>query len=101
LDRGWVRIRNKIVLWPAYFDSTKARSRGRKVPKRWAVPSPTLDELQKAVQRLGLKFEVVPDACHPATPWQRTGLLLVPKKHPKTRILREVARELRSLRGQP
>ena len=89
-----MRGRNEIVLWPAYFDSTKTRAEGRKVPKRLARPSPTLSMLRKALENLGLGCTLVEDAAHPYHPWKKTGFALVKKAKPKNQLLKEVAAEL-------
>jgi signal recognition particle subunit SRP19 len=92
--------KSKIILWPAYFDSTKTRLQGRRVPKAAAVPSPRLDELQKAAQKCGLQVEATPDLKHPHAPWQKTGLILVTKNANKTNTIRRVAKELSLMRIQ-
>jgi len=95
-----MRKQNKVVLWPAYFDSTKTKLQGRRIAKGSAVTSPRLDELQKAAERCGLQPEVFPDVKHPHAPWQKTGLIVVPKSASKTQIIRRVAKELYSMRAQ-
>jgi len=95
-----MRKQNKIVLWPAYFDSTRTRLDGRRVPKGLTVSSPGTDELQRAAEKCGLKPEVVVDVKHPHAPWQKTGLIYVPKNGSKTQIIRRVAKELLNLRAQ-
>lgn len=95
-----MRKQNKIVLWPVYFDSTKTRLEGRRVPKSLATPSPKLEEIRKAVERAGLRPEIVTDAAHPNSPWQKTGLLAIPKKGSKAKILWKIAKELLNIRGQ-
>jgi len=89
-----LRRRGEVVLWPVYFDSTRSRSDGRRVPKRLAVPSPSLRRLQQALDRLGFKYRVVKDAAHPRLPWRRTGMVFVEKAGSKSEILMLVAREL-------
>ncbi|NIR87266.1 signal recognition particle protein Srp19 [Candidatus Bathyarchaeota archaeon] len=95
-----MRKRDKFVLWPIYFDSTKTRLEGRRVPKSLAVPTPKLKELQKAVEQIGLQPEVFTDAGYPSSSWQKIGLIVVPKKGSKTQILRKVAEELFKARKQ-
>jgi signal recognition particle subunit SRP19 len=94
-----MRKQNKIVLWPVYFDSNKTRMEGRRVPKKLATPSPNLDEIQKAVKRMGLQPEIISDAIHPSSPRQKTGLLIIPKKDSKVETLRKIAKELLDVRG--
>ena len=57
--------RDYWIIWTVYFDSSKSRGLGRKVPSSVAVKSPTIDELVKAVSNLGLEFEVYSDKKHP------------------------------------
>jgi len=94
-----MRKQDKVILWPAYFDSAKTRREGRKVPKSLAVPSPKISELKEAAERLGLEHELIPDACYPKAPWLRTGMLLIAKKETKNRTLKEVAKQLQRIRG--
>jgi len=95
-----MRKQNKIVLWPVYFDSTKTWLEGRRIPKSLATPSPKLEEIQKAVERVGLRPEIVADAVHPSAPWQKIGLLVIPKKGSKVKTLRRIAKELLDIRGR-
>jgi len=48
---------------------------------------------------MGLKPEIVSDAVHPGSPWQKTGLLIIPKKYAKVETLRKIAKELSDIRG--
>lgn len=96
----FVRKRDKIVVWPVYFDSTKTRSEGRGVPKQLAVSLPKSDELRKAVERLGLEAEIVLDRAYPSDPLRETGFVVVPKRGPKTQLLRKIAEELAAVRGK-
>ena len=94
-----MRKQNKIVVWPVYFDSTRARGQGRKIPKKYAVPNPKLDEICKALDKLKLKYEVVADAAYPKMPWRRTGVIYIEKiKKPKLEILKLIGQKLAELR---
>ena len=94
-----MRKQDKVILWPAYFDLTKTRGEGRKVPKTLAVPSPKISELKEAAEKLGLEHELVPDAGYPKTPWMKTGMLLIAKKEPKNQIIKKVAKQLQKIRS--
>ena len=93
-----MRKHDKIFLWSVYFDSNKSRADGRRVPKKLAVPSPKLEELQRAAKRLGLQPEVISGAAHPSLPWIKTGLVVLPKSEPKNETLKKIGEELSSLR---
>jgi len=89
-----MREKNRIVLWPMYFDSNKSRVEGRRVPKSFTVQSPRLDEVQRAVEQLGFRCEVVSDASHPKFSWQRSGMVVVSRVGSKGQMIREIAKQL-------
>jgi signal recognition particle subunit SRP19 len=89
-----MRKQDKIIIWPAYFDSTKTRKDGRRVPKNLSVPSPKILEIKNAAEKLGLEHELVAEAGYPKTPWLKTGMLLVKKKEAKEQIIRKIAKQL-------
>lgn len=95
-----MRKQDKIVVWPAYFDSTRTRERGRRLPKRLCVPSPKIGELKKAAEKLKLENEIVLDAAYPKTPWIKSGLLLVSKKESKNAVLKKIGSELLRIRSE-
>jgi signal recognition particle subunit SRP19 len=93
-----MRNQNKVFLWSVYFDSSKSRNKGRRVHKKLAVSDPKLEELSTAAKRLGIQAKIVLDAKHPNLPWRSCGLLVVPKTEKKGKLLKDIARELTSLR---
>jgi len=95
-----MRKQNKIVVWPIYFDSTKTKGEGRKLPKKYAVPNPKIDEICEAIKKLGLKFEVVADAAYPKKPWRKTGVIYVEKKQPKLKILKLIGQKLVEMKSK-
>ena len=94
-----MRKQDKIAIWPAYFDSTKTRGDGRRIPRSLAVPSPKILEVKEAVGKLGLDHEVVVDAGYPKTPWLKTGMLFVKKTETKEQLTKKIAEELLKIRG--
>lgn len=94
-----LRQQEKIIIWPAYFDSTKTRNDGRRVPKNLAVPSPRIAELKEAADKLGLPHELVVDVGYPKTPWLKTGMILVKRKGSKGQMVLLVAKQLLKMRG--
>lgn len=94
-----MRKQDKIIIWPDYFDSAKARSDGRRIPKSLAVPSPKIPEMKEAVEKLGLDYELVLDAGYPKTPRLKKGMLLVTKKKTKNQTIRKIAEQLLKIRG--
>ena len=94
-----MRKQDKIIVWPAYFDSTKTRRDGRRIPKSLAVPSPKILEIKYAAEKIGLECELVSDAGYPKTPWLKTGMLLVKKNETKDRIIKTIAKQLLKIRS--
>ncbi len=87
-----------IVLYPAYFDLGRTRARGRRVAKKWAVDSPTLEELTAAAKALGLEPEVESGKAFPSSPWRHEGRVLVRADYFKTSILQKVAQKIKASR---
>lgn len=96
-----MRKTEKIVLWPAYFDSTKTRKEGRKIPKNLATPSPKISEIKEAVEKLGLDYELVLDTGYPKAPWLKTGMILVAKSETKSHMIKKVAVQLINSKRSP
>jgi len=95
-----MRKQDKAIIWPAYFDQTKTRKNGRRVPKNLAVQSPKIVELEDAARKLGLKNEVVATSGYPKTPWAKTGMLLVEKKGSKEQVINRIAKQLLKARSE-
>jgi len=96
-----VRQQDKIIIWPAYFDSTKTRNDGRRVAKNVAVPSPRAIEVKEAAEKLGLTHELVADVGYAKTPWLKTGMVLVKKKGSKGQVVLLLAKQLVKMRSAP
>jgi len=95
-----MRKQNKVIIWPAYFDSTKTRKNGRRIPKSLGVPSPKILDIKDAAEKIGLEYEIVPDAGYSKTPWLKTGMLLVKKNEPKDRTINRIAKQLLKIRSE-
>lgn len=87
-----------IVLYPAYFDIARSREQGRRVAKRWAVETPTAEEVATAAKALGLQPEVEEGKAFPSTPWRKEGRVLVRADFFKTSIVQKVARRIKESR---
>ena len=83
-----------IILWPEYFDSNLSRSRGRRISKDLAVPSPTAEELYQVCRKLGLSPDLDKDKAHPSRWFDPKGRLKVIKEYSKQETISRVARGL-------
>ncbi len=87
-----------IILYPAYFDLGRTRDQGRRVAKRWAVESPTAEEIASAAKALGLQPQLEEGKSFPSTPWRKEGRVLVRADYFKTSIVQKVAQRLKESR---
>ena len=91
----------RIILWPAYFDSTKTVKEGRKAPKKFCVESPKLKEIAKAASKLGYNFIIDKEAGYPSAWWEKGRVILIStsgKEDSKSKKIKKIAKELREFR---
>ncbi|MEE8632265.1 MAG: signal recognition particle subunit SRP19/SEC65 family protein [Candidatus Bathyarchaeia archaeon] len=89
-----MRRKKNVIIWPAYFDSSLTRSRGRRVTKAIAISDPTAKKVKEAAESIGLDPVIEPGCSHPALPWKKIGRILVEKKTSKMQTVAEIARRL-------
>ncbi len=87
-----------VILYPAYFDLSRSRQRGRRVAKRWAVEGPTVQEIAAAARALGLDPQIEEDKAFSSTPWRREGRVLVRADYYKTSVVRRIAERMKTSR---
>lgn len=84
-----------VVLWPTYFEASRSRRDGRRVPQDLAVGNPSASAIRDAAQQLGYDASLDKAARHPSRPWEATGRVLVEEPGTsKEALLREVAEVL-------
>lgn len=94
-----MRQQDRIIVWPAYFDSTKTRGQGRRVPKNLTSSIPRASEINEAAGKLGYTTELVPDQGYSKIPWAKPGMVLVKKREPKDKMLKKIAEQLQKSRA--
>jgi signal recognition particle subunit SEC65 len=88
--------RNKQwVLWPSYFDLRLKRKHGRRVPKKAAVESPTVQMIADALKSLGIEHETDENASYPSQRHRKEGRVFVSRAVGKAELIRAVSRKLR------
>jgi len=90
-----LRGRGKLRVWPVYFDASVSRGEGRRVPRSKAVRDPKAEDIEKAAKKLGLNPILEPAATYSKQPWRPVGVVLVDKKGHKTRIINDIAEEMK------
>ncbi|MGC9170912.1 MAG: signal recognition particle subunit SRP19/SEC65 family protein [Thermoproteus sp.] len=89
------------VLWLVYIDATVPRSLGRILPRRLAVPKPSIEEVAKALEKLGIKYEVHGDRKYPALWYDERGRgYLVVYADDVRDVARRVAEEISKSRSR-
>jgi signal recognition particle subunit SRP19 len=69
--------KNKIRLFPEYFDKDVSRRNGRRLPKNKSIKDPKLLELKIAAQKMSLETEENKTASYPTFPTDKRGMLIV------------------------
>ncbi|MDD4653199.1 MAG: signal recognition particle subunit SRP19/SEC65 family protein [Methanothrix sp.] len=90
--------KDKLVIWPVYFDAARSRSEGRMVSRQDAVNEPNLDMLITASLKAGFKPEIEREKRHPRT-WhleESTGRILLDKKGSKSAVLKRIASSMKA-----
>ncbi|RKU43368.1 signal recognition particle subunit [Coniochaeta pulveracea] len=64
------------IIYPVYFDATRSRAEGRRVPSSLAVKNPLAVEIASACQRLALQPVLEPTKLHPKD-WANPGRVRV------------------------
>ena len=94
------KLENQAIIWPAYFDISKSRAEGRRVPKNQAIISPKITEIKEAADKLNLQNEINLEARFPKNHWAKTGMLLIEKEEAKEAIIKKLAKQLLKIRSQ-
>lgn len=90
-------LRNsRIVIYPNYFNSNISRTEGRRVSIDLSVPNPSIDDIIKVCEKLGLNPEVEYEKTHPKNTLAR-GRIIVDKRGSKRKTLNAIATELKKL----
>jgi signal recognition particle subunit SRP19 len=95
----YMKKKDKIILYPEYFDSKLTRAQGRRVPLKNSVPSPTIEELALVSKRLGYDFERDPESSYPSNWWNEKGRLLLTKNDlNKNEVIKTISKILSKAR---
>ena len=88
-----------IMIWPQYLDKNLTLSEGRKVSKEMAVAEPSLTDIERALKRLGLTYNVQKEKSYPGKWYEKSGRVLVEWDSTKLELLKEVSLEIKKMRN--
>lgn len=88
----------KMVIWPVNLTAGRTGGEGRIVPRRTAVKSPRVEEIEKVAKKLNLEPEIEKGKAYPKTHWDKSGRVLVNKVGRKGAIVTEIAEGIKEMR---
>lgn len=86
------------IIWLPYLDCSFKRKYGRRVPLTICVETPKSEEILEVCRKLGLKCNYV-EKKYPRTWFKTTGLVIIKSQSKKNYIVKNIAKELKSLRA--
>ena len=85
-----------VIFWPQYFDAKRSRSKGRRIPKKFAVEKINNNDILKAAKRLGYEAHYEKGYQYPRTWWDDPGRVSINTKgKKKTKVLIDVAKDIK------
>ena len=88
-----------ITIWPQYLDKNLTLKEGRKISLEDAVKEPTINEIEKALKRLGLQYELEKDKSYPGKWYEKSGRALVEWDGTKLELIKEVSLKIKEIRN--
>ena len=87
-----------IMVWPQYINKNLSISEGRKVSKEIAVSDPTLNDIERALKRMGLSMSVQKEKSYPGKWYEKSGRILVESDLKKLDLLKSICEEIKKMR---
>ncbi|MDO5832292.1 signal recognition particle subunit SRP19/SEC65 family protein [Methanobrevibacter sp.] len=87
-----------ITIWPQYLNKNLSLKEGRKISKEDAVKDPSMNEIEKALKRLGLSYNIDKERAYPGKWYEKSGRALVEWEGTKLELIREVSLKIKEIR---
>ncbi len=85
-----------IIFWPQYFDAKRSRSKGRRIPKKFAIDKINTNDILKAAKRLGYEAHYEKGYQYPKTWWDDPGRVSVDANgKKKSKVLIDLAKDMK------
>ena len=88
-----------ITIWPQYLNKNLTLKEGRKIAKEDAVSDPTISDVERAVKRLGLQYNIQKEVSYPGQWYEKSGRILVEWEGTKLELIREVSLKIKEMRN--
>ena len=87
-----------ITIWPQYLNKNLSLKEGRKISKEDCVKDPSMKEIEKALKRLGLSYNIDKERAYPGKWYEKSGRVLVEWEGTKLELIREVSLKIKEIR---
>ncbi len=87
-----------ITIWPQYLDKTLSLNEGRKISLEDSVAEPSINDIERALKRLGLTYELEKDKAYPGKWYEKSGRALVEWEGTKLELIREISLKIKEMR---
>ena len=88
-----------ITMWPQYLNKELSINEGRKIAKEDSVKEPTINDIERALKRLGLTFELEKDKSYPGKWYEKSGRALVEWEGTKLELIKEISLKIKEMRN--
>ena len=88
-----------ITIWPQYLDKNLSLKEGRKIAKDDCVAEPSINEIEKALKRLGLTYELDKNQAYPGKWYEKSGRALVEWEGTKLELIKEISLKIKEIRN--
>ncbi len=88
-----------ITIWPQYLNKNLSLKEGRKIALEDCVKDPTMNEIEKALKRLGLKYNIDKERAYPGKWYEKSGRALVEWEGTKLELIKEVSLKIKDIRN--
>ena len=87
-----------ITIWPQYLNKNLSLKEGRKISKEDCVKDPSMNEIEKALKRLGLSYNIDKERAYPGKWYEKSGRALVEWEGTKLELIKEVSLKIKEIR---
>ncbi|MBO6123682.1 MAG: signal recognition particle protein Srp19 [Methanobrevibacter sp.] len=87
-----------ITIWPQYLDKNLSLSEGRKISLEDSVKEPSINEIERALKRLNLKYSLQKENAYPGKWYEKSGRVLVEWEGTKLELIHTVSLEIKKMR---
>ena len=88
-----------ITIWPQYLNKELSINEGRKIAKEDSLKEPTINDIERALKRLGLTFELEKDKSYPGKWYEKSGRALVEWEGTKLELIKEISLKIKEMRN--